>query len=142
MSKHLSATKSATSIPAGLAIGFGASWAVTLAVTVFLTFLVLGGGASETILAPAAVAVVLLASYIGGIVGAKKIGHHRLQVCLACGGMYYVSLVCCNALFFGGSHHGMVPALLTMLGSCLLAGLTGTRQKKGKFKASKWRYKI
>lgn len=141
MSNHLKAAKTATSIPVGLALGFGASWAVTLAVTVFLTFLVLGGGTSETMLAPAAVAVVLLASYIGAIVGAKKIGHHRLQICLACGGVYYISLVGCNALFFEGSYQGMVPALLTILGSCLLAGLTGTRRKSGKFKASKWRYK-
>lgn len=141
MSYQAKATKKAVSIPVGLAMGLGISWAVTILLTVIFAFLMLTEKIKITMLSPTAVGIVMFASFAGAMTAAKKIDAHRLMICLASGGVYYISLVCCNALFFDGAYQGLIPALLLLIGSCLLAGVLGMRQKEQKFKGRKWHYK-
>lgn len=137
--KATTAAKSA-SIPVGLAMGLAASWIITIVMAIGITFLIAGERVGETFLAPAAVVTVLVATFAGALVAAKKADAGRLIVCLASGAIYFLSLLCCNALFFDGAYQGLVPALLTVVGASLVAGLMGLHQKGQKFKARKRHY--
>lgn len=123
-----------TSIFAGLAIGLVVSWITTMVMAIGMTLLIAGERVGETLLAPAAVVTVLLATFAGAWTAAKKAVVRRLIVCLASGAIYFLSLLCCNALFLDGTYQGIVPALLTVLGASLIAGLLGLHQKSQKFK--------
>lgn len=126
-------TKSA-SIFAGLAMGLAVSWITTAVMAIGITLLIAGERVGETLLAPAAVVTVLLATFAGAWTAAQKVAVRRLIVCLAGGGIYFLSLLCCNALFFDGTYQGILPALLTVLGASLVTGLLGLHQKNRKFK--------
>lgn len=120
------------SIPVGLTLGWLAGVLVTLATAVVVTSLIAGERTGEGVANTAAVAAMLLASFVGAMVTGGKIGNRRLVMCLASGGLYFVTLLCCNALFFDGSYQGLLAAALTILGSSLVAGLMGIRQKRQK----------
>lgn len=131
----------AASMAVGLAMGFGISWAVTLLLAVMATFLIAGERVGESFLPSVAVGAVMVSAFVGAMVSAAKIGSRRLIVCLISGGIYYVSLVVCNGLLFDGAYQGLVAALLSILGCCLLAALLGLRRKSGKFKGFRGGYK-
>lgn len=120
------------SIPVGLTLGWLAGVLVTLGTAVVVTSLIAGERTGEGVANTAAVAAMLLASFVGAMVTGGKIGNRRLVMCLASGGLYFVTLLCCNALFFDGSYQGLLAAALTILGSSLVAGLMGIRQKRQK----------
>lgn len=130
------------SISIGLAMGLAVNWVVTIAMAVMITVLIASERVGEVILPPAAVGTVLAAGFAGALVAARKAATRRLIVCLISGGIYFLSLLCCNALFFDGAYRGVVPALLTIIGISLVAGLLGLRQKNRKFKAVKRHYKM
>lgn len=129
------------SIVFALAVGLGIGWAITIAMAVITTFLTAAERVGEGFLAPAAVATLLMATFAGAMVSAAGTGSSRLIICLCSGGLYYLSLICCNALFFDGRFQGLPAALLMVLGSCLIAALTGLRQKSGHFKGRKKLYR-
>lgn len=124
-----------------LAVGFGIGWAITIAMAVITTFLTAAERVGEGFHAPAAVVTLLMATFAGAMVAAAGTDSGRLIVCLCSGGLYYLSLICCNALFFEGRFQGLVAALLMVLGSCLIAALTGQRQKSDHFKGHKKLYR-
>lgn len=125
-------TAKKVSIPVGLGLGWLAGVLVTLMAAVIATSLIAGEHAGEGVANTAAVAAVLCASFVGAMVAGGKIGNRRLLMCLASGGIYFVTLLCCNALFFDGSYQGLLAAALTIIGSSMVAGLMGIRQKRQK----------
>lgn len=129
------------SIPVGLGIGLLLSWTTTVGIGMVITFLIAGERIETTALAPLSVGTMLLAVFAGAMLSAKKIGYQRMVICLCSGGLYYVSLLGCNALFFDGSYQGILPALLMVVGASLVAGLMGLRQKGPKFKSGKSMYR-
>ncbi len=128
-----------TSIPVGLALGWLAGVFVTLLTAVVATALIAGEHAGEESANTAAVAAVLVASFIGAMVAGGKIGSRRLVMCLASGGIYFLTLLCVNALLFDGHYEGLLAAALTTAGSSLVAGLVGNRQKRQKNRHGKVR---
>lgn len=129
------------SIVGALAVGSGVSWAITIAMAIITTFLTAAERVGEGFLAPSAVATLLVAAFTGAMVASAGADTGRMIVCLCNGGVYYLSLICCNALFFDGKYQGLPAALLTVLGSSLVAALTGLRQRSGRFKRSKKHYR-
>lgn len=125
----------------GLALGLGVNWGVTLLAAIIAASLISGDRVGEGFLPSVAVATVMVAAFAGAMVSAGKIGNRRLPVCLASGGIYYLSLVCCNALFYDGAYQGLVAGLMSILGTCLLAALVGLRRKPGKYKGLRGAYK-
>lgn len=117
-------------LPMGLALGWLAAIGVTLAVAVAATALIAKERAGESAAATAAVAAMLFASFAGAMVASGRIGSRRLFVCLASGGIYLLTLICCHALLFQGKYVGLPGSALTILGSCLVAGLLGVRPKQ------------
>lgn len=117
-------------LPVGLALGWLAAIGVTLAVAVAATGLIAKERIGESAASTAAVAAVLLSSFVGAMVTSGRIGSRRLVVCLASGGLYFVTLICCHALLFQGKYVGLPGSALTILGCCLVAGLLGVRSKQ------------
>lgn len=118
------------SIGVSLLAGFGISWAITIVATLVITAALAKNQLQQESITPAAVVTILIASFVSAIVAGKMQSEKRLLVCLAGGGVYYVSLLGCNALFFEGQFAGLLGALLTTMGSSLVAGLLQTRQKR------------
>ena len=133
--------KQKTSIPFGLAWGWIVNVAVTLISAIFVSVLVAGERVGENRIGLAAVITVILSSFCGAIVAAKRIGYRRMIICLASGGIYYLSLLSCTALFFDGAFEGLGAAALTIIGSSIVAGLLGVRQKGQKTKGLRKRYR-
>ncbi len=127
-------------IPVGLAMSLAGSWGVTLIAASIVTILIAGEHVGESFLSAAAVGTMFLASFAGALLAAGQNDSGRLMICLGSGGVYYLSLLGCNILFFDGEYRGMIPALLTVVGSCLIAALLGTRRKRPKYKGLQTRY--
>ena len=58
---------------------------------------------------------------IGSAVASGKIKHRRLLVCMVTGCVYYLMLLCCTALLFGGQYQGMGETALTVVGGSAAA---------------------
>lgn len=125
-------TKTA-SMPMALATGSLAAWGITLAMAALTAFLVASERIEETWIAPLSVVSVLLATLGGTMLAARCYGSKRMIVCLAESGLYFVGLLCCNAVFFGAAYQGFVPAMLMIFGVGVIAGLVGMRKKGNKY---------
>lgn len=134
MGYNANTTTKTTSIPVGLLMGLGAACLATIMSAAIFTCLIAGQQLEETALAPASVITILLSTFVGAMVSAGKVGKRRLIVCVCSGGFYFLSLLCCNILFFEGQFRGLPAAILVVLGSSTVAGLLGLRQKGQKFK--------
>lgn len=140
MSYQVKSTVNKSSIPLGLTLGLAVNWLTMLMGAAVAAFLIFGEKVDETAMPTAAVAIMVLSCMAGTTAAAKKAGFRRLPVCLASGGLYFLSLLCGNALFFDGSYRGIPAAALTILGCSLVVGLWGLRQKGQKIKGIKRRF--
>ncbi len=131
-----------TQIAIGLAMGWGVAVITMLLVTILVATLVAGQKIEEGMIAPGAVAATILASFLGALFTVGKIGEKRMIYSLISGGIYYITLLCMNALFFEGTYRGLGAAALTITGSCVVVGLMGFRQKNHKNKRFNRRYKV
>ncbi len=121
----------AMSMPLGLAMGLGVSMGLTLALAAVMSKMVLSKSMGEDAVGYGAMVTLLLSAALGAWLAAVKIKHRRMVVCLGVGGLYYLTLLACTAMFFGGQYQGMgVTALLVLAGSGAV-GLMGLKGEKG-----------
>ena len=113
-------TAKARSIPTGLLMGIGAALAVTAAGAGAAAWAILGGLISEEASGYCAMVILALASAVGAAVAAGTIQRLRVQICIAAGGGYWLSLLVINALFFGGQYDGVGATALMVLCGCVL----------------------
>lgn len=125
----------------GIAIGLAAGWLVMLALTAICALLLEMERLPVQYLSTAAVCIMMTACVTDCAVAAGRVGRRRMAVCLLSAGGYFLSLLGCNALIFGGRYRGVAAAALTVLGMALLTGLAGRRQKNGKFQRSARAYR-
>ncbi len=132
-------TGRASSVPAGLAWSLLTSMGITLLCCVALTALIAGEQIPETAIGYGAMGTLVLASVGGALTAAWRIKHRHLAMCLCSGLVYYLCLLCCTAMFFGGQYEGMGVTALVVFGCSLLAAL-GTLQNGGSRKRGRVRY--
>lgn len=130
-----------SSVSLALVAGLLVGWAVTLLASVVITFLVAGERIGESSLPPMAVAAMVLGALAGAVTGVRSAPARQLLVSLAGGGIYCLSLLGCNALFFDGQYQGVVPGILTVMGASAAVGLLSLRQKSQNFKGRKYGFK-
>ena len=119
-----------TNVPLSLLKGLGLGWIITVAGVAIISFLLHGEHLKETGIQPAAVIIMMLSAFITAIFAGSNRDEKRLLICLAGGGLYYLSLMGCNALFFDGQYRGLLGALLAVAGCSLVAALLLSRQKR------------
>ncbi len=115
-----------------IAMGLVLSLGLTAAVCCLSAYLVSSGKMSESAIGYGAAAALLISSAGGAMLSAAKIGQHRMPVCLISGAVYFLSLLCCTALFFEGRFEGVGISALLILGGSGAAGLVGLRQKRSR----------
>lgn len=120
------------SVPLALLFGLMTGWGITIVLAVLITFMIAGEKLQMGLLPSLAIGTMLLSAFAGAWTAAGKAQSKRLIICLCSGALYYLSLLCCNALFLNGTYQGLTAALATVMGACLIAGLLGLRQKNRK----------
>ena len=126
MNRKVSGT--ATSVPAGLAIGAGISMGITILLAMIAATMADREILAEQSIGYAAMIILLAASIAGAAIAVGKIKRQKLLVCLASGGIYYLMLLSITALFFGGQYTGMGVTGLVILGGCGTVVLAGMGQ--------------
>lgn len=124
-------TGKALSMPAGLGLGLAVSVVLTIVIAVVITYLLLGEKIPESAIGYGSMAILLLSSALGALIAAGTVKRRWMVVCLAAGGLYFLTLLGITAMFFGGQYQGMgVSALLILAGSGAV-GLLGLRGERG-----------
>lgn len=135
-------TGTASSLPAGIGFGLLLSLGITLLGCALIAYLMLTQKLQEEAVGYASIVVLALASAAGAFLSAGMIKRMRAQVCLMTGAGYYLALLGCNALIFGGQYAGLgVTAIVVFLG-CGCAAIFGMIRQKGskaKFKKPAYR---
>ncbi len=134
-------TGRASSIPMGLVWSLLVSMGVTLLCCVALTSMIAGEHMPETAIGYGAMGTLLLASVSGALMAIWRVKHRYLLMCVCSGACYYLCLLCCTALFFGGQYQGMGTTALVVLGGSVLAALATVRKSGGR-KRARVKYKI
>ena len=99
---------------------------------------------AETSIDALTAAILILSAACGALLAVTVTGHHRLPVCMLAGGIYFLSLLSCTALLFGGVYRAVGVSGLTVLGGCgavVLLGLkeSGNRRGRRHAKNRNWR---
>ena len=128
MVQNRRATGTATSMAVGLAIGAATALFILGIAATLIAWLVLGGRMPVSGIGYGVMVAHLLAVCIGGLIASKAIKHRKMFVCLIIGCVYYLCLIGCTAMFFGGRYQGMgITALIIAVAS----GLTGWLISRG-----------
>lgn len=120
-------TGTAAAMPVGLAIGLGVSMGVTLLGSGILAWLINREMVAQSGIGYGSLGILLASSLLGAAVSYGKIKHRRMLVCALSGAVYFVSLLCVTALFFGGQYQGMGVTGLVILAGSLCVGLLGLK---------------
>lgn len=128
-------TGRAASMPGGLAAGTVTAMGTTLMMAAVLAKLIETEVVPEGAVGYGIMATLILSSFLGAMVSARKIKRQRMLVCGLSAGIYFGLLLSLTALFFGGQYSGVgATALLVLCGGALafFAGLSGERGGKRK----------
>ncbi len=133
------ATGRAPNIVSCILRGIGAAAAITLLGAVAVAKLVDGEVMPRESIGYGAMAVLLVASFLGAKLGKQGAGHQAMKTGIGAGIGYFLALLAVNFLFFGGSFSGMgISLLLILLGT----GLAVLPMGQGRGTRGRKRYKI
>lgn len=124
-------TGKASSVPGGLAIGWGCSMVVTLIGSMIVAAMLDRRIMDMDSIGYGTMLILLLASMFGAAFAVHRIKKQRMMVSMLAGIAYYLTLLAVTALFFGGQYEGMAVTGLVVLGGSMAAALIGLRQKRG-----------
>lgn len=130
MTVNRKVTGTISTMPGGLAMGWGVSLAATLVGSALTAWLISGEKMAQTSVGYASLIILLMSAVLGAAVSWGRIRHRRMLVCLLSGTIYFLTLLCVTALFFGGQYQGIGVTALAVLGGSLGYGLLGLRGKK------------
>ena len=105
-------------------------WLITISSAAIIAFLLHTELIGETVVKPAAVTILALSAFVTTSLIGKRCDGKRLLFCTAGGGIYFLSLMGCNWMLYGGHYNGLLGALLIILGCSLVATLLHSRQKQ------------
>lgn len=120
-------TGKAISMPLGVVVGLAISIVVTLITVGIMAQLVLGEKMKTEVIGYGSMATLLLSSAAGAWVAAKMVKHRWMVVCLGAGAVYFLTLLACTALFFGGQYEGVGVTFLVVLAGSGAVGLLGLK---------------
>lgn len=127
-------TGKAVSMPLGLGIGLAVCIALTLIGAAISASLILNERIGEGAIGYCAIVTLLLSSAAGSWLSAVLVKRRWMIVCMAVGGVYFLTLLGITALFFGGQYQGIGVTALMILGGSGSVGLLGLRTGSGEKK--------
>ena len=122
------------SVPKALALGLLAGWGITLGFSVVIACLISSGASGENMMGPLSVAALIVSSVVVSWIVSNSMENRKLLYCLAGGGVYFVSLLCANVGFYGGTYTGIIYTLLAVMGASLIVGLITSRKRRSKIR--------
>lgn len=128
-------TGRASSVPAGLVTGALTALAITLITSYLAAFMVSRELLDRDMFGYCAIAMLILASFVGSKVAVAKIKKMPLRMAAASGLVLYVLLLSITALFFDGQYDAMGVTLVVVLigseaGGMLASGKPKRRKQK------------
>lgn len=132
MTVNRKATGTASSIPAGMASGALASIGITLAGALLTAKLLDNQILKWENCGYGVLIILLVSSWAGAVVTASKVKRKRFVMCLASGGIYFILLMICTALFFGGQYSGVGETVLLIFCGSMVGLFSGFSRKNGK----------
>ncbi len=124
-------TGKGSKIPAGLVMGLGLSFGITLLGAALIAWMVLKEWIRESSMGLAVLGVQVAASAAGAWLAMTKVKQRKLQVCMLTGLAYYLLLLATAALFFDGIYQGMGTSAIAVLAGSVAVALVGARGGKG-----------
>ena len=122
-------TNQGAPIPLKLLKSVVVGWLITIIGASIISILLHAERITEEVIKPAAVIILMLSAFVTAVIAGNATTEKRMLMCLGGGVVYYGSLVGCNALFYDAQYEGLLGALLTIMGCCLVAALLLSRQK-------------
>lgn len=132
-------TGTASSMPAGLAVGTIAAVTITIFGSLITAKLIEAEIMKWEHSGYAVLIILLTSAWISGQLAAGKIKRQRLMVCLLSGAVYFCALLLSTALFFGGQYSGVGETGVLILCGSLVSIITGY---SGKAKRNRPRNRI
>ena len=130
----------ASSIPWALAISAIVNIVITLTGGAITAYLLLTERIGENGIRYASMIILLISAIMGAWSAYSCIKKQRLQICMMSAGVYYLLLMAITALFFGGQYQSMgITAVIILVGTVLVAILTGKDSGKIRFKKRAYR---
>lgn len=129
MGVHKKASGRAVSIPHGLLTGMVVSVGWSILCAAITSMLVVNEIIPYETLGYCVLIILITASFVAAEVSYSKIKHRRVFITGCAGGMYFISLLMMNALFFGGQYRGVGVTVLAILGGAGASLLLGLRRE-------------
>ena len=131
----------ATVIPIAVGIGLGVAWILTILGAVVLTFALAGETISMDAMGFGIVVVLFVSTFTGSMIAVWYAKGQRMQISMITAGVYFLTLLAMNAIFFGGEYKGVWVSLLVVVLAGAVAAFVGTggvktRKHKIKFRAN------
>jgi len=123
-------TGSTRTLPVGIGIGMLISLVITVILSAIIAGMINGEHLAENLIDLGIIVIQLVSSAAGAWVAYSLVKSRRILVCLATGCGYYLLLLACTALFFGGQYQGMGMSALVILAGDLVIGLLGLKGNK------------
>lgn len=117
-------------MPLGVGMGVIFSVLLTIVGSAVVALLISREALPENGIGYCSIVILILSASISSAVSYGFIKHRRLVVCLLHGFSYYLVLLGCTALFFGGQYQGMGVTALVVLAGCGTVGLLGLKGEK------------
>ena len=125
----------ALSMPAGLSMGLLYAVIVILAGVVLSAKLIEREVIGQENMGYAVMIILIVASWIGAMISARKIKRQKVMVCVMSAGILWGFLMIITMLMFGGEYRGVGESALLILCGGGLGIRSKTKKKRGKSKS-------
>ena len=126
-------------------VGAGGSVLASLVLSAFVAKLVSQEITNVSSIDMMVVGTLVLASIIGALLACGMSARPRLLVCAVTGVVFYLMLVACNGLLFGGVYHALGGTAIAIFGGCgavVLMGIKGEKRAAYNRRAKKLNWKV
>jgi putative membrane protein (TIGR04086 family) len=121
-----------SSMPVNIGVGLIIGWIITIVVTLAMATIISSGKDKEYLIGTSSIIAVILSSVVSAILVSKHAERNKMIYALISGIVYFVSLLCVNALFYNGTFTGVGYYALLILGASVSVGLICSRKSNRK----------
>ena len=121
-----------SAMPVIVGVGLIVGWIITIVLTLAMATIISSGNDKEYLIGTSSIIAVILSSVVSAILVSKRTEHNKMIFALISGIVYFISLLCVNALFYDGTFTGVGYYALLILGASISVGLICSRKPNRK----------